>query len=224
MEIIKRIPIILNPEVIFQRLFPTPRERKFQEFLNILRVAESLIDARAAYKVVSINCISDDIIGIDNVLFRSKILKINLVHSSKVFPYILTIGGKLEEQAKSYDLLERFFLETAGDIALQEAAKYLENFLKKRYEIHQLSCMNPGSLEDWPLTQQKQLFTLFRDIEKILGVKLTEQCYMIPRKSVSGVFFPTESKFYSCQICPRKRCDSRKSNYSPGLVKKYQRF
>jgi len=84
--------------------------------------------------------------------------------------------------------------------------------------------MNPGSLEDWPLTQQKQLFTLFRNIEKILGVKLTEQCYMIPRKSVSGVFFPTESKFYSCQICPRKRCDSRKSNYSPGLVKKYQRF
>ncbi|WP_455368141.1 hypothetical protein [[Eubacterium] cellulosolvens] len=222
MEIINHIPVILNPDVIVQRLFPAQRERKLQEVLNILKVAESLIDARAVYKAASFNCISEDTIGIDNVLLRSMILRTNLIHSSKVFPYILTIGGKLEEEAKSYGLLERFFLETIGDIALQEAVNYLESFLKERYEIRQLSCMNPGSLEDWPLTQQRQVFMLFQDVEKILRVKLTEHCYMIPRKSVSGVFFPTESKFYSCQICPRKRCDSRKANYSPELVKKYR--
>jgi hypothetical protein len=44
---------------------------------------------------------------------------------------------------------------------------------------------------------------------------------MIPRKSISGICFPTEVTFLSCQLCPRKRCPSRKAAYDEKIKKKY---
>jgi hypothetical protein len=45
---------------------------------------------------------------------------------------------------------------------------------------------------------------------------------MIPVKSVSGIFFPTEIKFESCQLCPVARCTGRRAHYDPDLEKKYR--
>lgn len=45
---------------------------------------------------------------------------------------------------------------------------------------------------------------------------------MVPVKSVSGIFFPTEIKFESCQLCPREVCISRRAPYTPLLVNKYE--
>jgi len=44
---------------------------------------------------------------------------------------------------------------------------------------------------------------------------------MLPAKSVSGFYFPTEVSFYSCRLCPRKRCESRKAKYDEKLAAKY---
>ncbi len=81
--------------------------------------------------------------------------------------------------------------------------------------------MNPGSLEDWPITQQKQLFSIFGNVEDLIGVKLTDSFLMIPRKSVSGIYFPTEVMFYSCQLCQRKNCEERQAPYDKSLEDKY---
>ena len=57
---------------------------------------------------------------------------------------------------------------------------------------------------------------------KIIGVNLTDSFLMIPRKSISGIYFPTEIKFYSCQLCPRERCIGRKAPYDSKLAKNYR--
>ena len=44
---------------------------------------------------------------------------------------------------------------------------------------------------------------------------------MLPRKSVSGIYFPSEVSFFSCQLCPRDRCDGRKAPYDETLAKQY---
>jgi hypothetical protein len=44
---------------------------------------------------------------------------------------------------------------------------------------------------------------------------------MLPRKSISGILFPTEVTFFSCQLCPRERCEARKAAYDASLKKKY---
>ncbi len=87
-----------------------------------------------------------------------------------------------------------------------------------------MSRMAPGSgaADVWPITQQKELFSIFGNVEDLIGVKLTDKYLMIPIKSVSGIFFPTKCKFESCQLCPRERCVGRKAPYDPDLVKKYR--
>jgi hypothetical protein len=107
-------------------------------------------------------------------------------------------------------------------MALGKAAQYLEQHLKRRFGLTRLSSMSPGSLEDWPITQQKALFSLFGKTDKLISVKLTEHMLMIPRKSISGIYFPTRVSFLSCQLCPRKDCPSRKAPYDRNLRKKYR--
>jgi hypothetical protein len=82
--------------------------------------------------------------------------------------------------------------------------------------------MNPGSLESWPITQQKELFSILGNVEDLIGVKLTERYTMIPVKSVSGICFPTEIKFESCQLCPREKCIGRRAAFNPELARKYR--
>jgi hypothetical protein len=74
--------------------------------------------------------------------------------------------------------------------------------------------MNPGSLQNWPITQQNELFSIFRNVEALIGVRLTQSCLMIPLKSVSGIYFPTQIKFESCQLCPREKCEGRRALYN----------
>ncbi len=77
--------------------------------------------------------------------------------------------------------------------------------------------MNPGSLPDWPLPQQLPLFQLLGDVEGLIGVHLKESFLMVPTKTVSGIFFPTETRFESCQLCPREDCPGRRAPYDAAL-------
>jgi len=52
-------------------------------------------------------------------------------------------------------------------------------------------------------------------------VILTESFLMMPRKSSSGIFFPTETPFFACQLCPREGCPARKAAYDPRKVQAY---
>jgi hypothetical protein len=81
--------------------------------------------------------------------------------------------------------------------------------------------MDPGSLEDWPITEQPKLFSIFGDTERLVGVRLTNSMLMIPRKSISGIFFPSEEGFTSCQLCDRDTCPGRRAPYDEVLATKF---
>ncbi len=93
--------------------------------------------------------------------------------------------------------------------------------LKSKFALEKISSMAPGSLADWPIEEQGPLFKLLGDVETSIGVQLTDSLLMLPAKSISGIFFPTAVSFVSCQLCPRKRCESRKAKYSPKLAEEY---
>jgi len=79
--------------------------------------------------------------------------------------------------------------------------------------------MHPGSgdVDLWPIQQQKELFALLGDIPGQIGVELTDTCLMIPNKTVSGIQFPTEQDFRSCQVCRRSVCPNRAAAFDPAL-------
>ena len=80
--------------------------------------------------------------------------------------------------------------------------------------------MNPGSGNTglWPLAQQKPLFELIGDVEASIGVRLTPSLLMLPNKSVSGILFPTEVHFETCQLCTREDCPRRRAPYQGEAV------
>jgi hypothetical protein len=43
---------------------------------------------------------------------------------------------------------------------------------------------------------------------------LTDSLLMVPRKSISGILFPSEEGFVACQLCERERCPGRKAPFS----------
>jgi len=77
--------------------------------------------------------------------------------------------------------------------------------------------MSPGSLEDWPITEQPRLFKLLGEGAAATGVRLTDSCLMLPTKSLSRLTFPSEHGFESCRLCPRERCPGRRAPYDPDL-------
>jgi predicted transcriptional regulator len=52
-------------------------------------------------------------------------------------------------------------------------------------------------------------------------VRLTESFLMLPTKTVSGIFFPTEATFESCQLCPREECPNRRAPYEQALYESH---
>lgn len=150
-------------------------------------------------------------------------MRVNLDIVERVFPFVVTCGKELDSIAVSADdLMRNFCLDAIKEEFLRSALEYLKDHVKRRYALPQLSMMNPGSLEDWPITQQRELFSIFSNVEALIGVRLTESSTMIPVKSVSGILFPTEIAFESCQLCPREPCIERRAPYDPDLVKTYR--
>jgi hypothetical protein len=192
------------------------------------RRASSLARPKAVYKVCYVEERTEETVVLEGIRFGSRVLSSNLSQVERVFPYVATCGRELDEAGSSgapegpgeagsrgNDLLVRFWLETIKGMALGCALEHLGNHLIETYGLRPdgLSAMNPGAGDRtvWPIAQQKQLFRLFGDLEALVGVQLTAGLVMIPAKTVSGIFFPTEVRFESCQLCSRENCPLRRA-------------
>lgn len=94
--------------------------------------------------------------------------------------------------------------------------------IDKAFGLGNTANMNPGSLADWPITEQKPLFELLGAVQELIGVELTASFLMILIKVVSGIHFPKELAFVSCQLCPGNQCPGRKAPYDKELFEQYK--
>ena len=223
MEIIEHIPFSLDPDDVARRLRFNSARAGFSSPDELIELAGTLASLRAVYDISYVGAKDTQTVKIAGVVFRSGVLRHNLDQAQKVFPYIITVGPELEKAAASSgDLLRQYYLEEMANIILESGASWLADQLKDRWGFPSLSNMSPGSLEDWPITEQPKLFSLFGDTERVIGVNLTDSLLMVPRKSISGIFFPSEEGFISCRLCPREVCPSRKAAYDEGLAAEYK--
>ncbi len=72
--------------------------------------------------------------------------------------------------AEEGDLLRQYYLEEIANLALEQAANWLTNYLEERFGVGDLSSLSPGSLDDWPITEQTKLFSIFGNTERLIGV------------------------------------------------------
>ena len=221
MPIIDNITVNISLDELRKRLH-MQKDQDSGELQPLIDVAMQLIEPRALYDVHYIEEKLEDAVIVNGRRLKSRVLRKNLDQVERIFPFVITIGSKLgEKQAASTDLLENFYLDTIGNVALTSARKQLKRHLESQFALEKISSMAPGSLADWPIEEQAPLFKLLGDVNTSIGVTLTDSLLMLPAKSISGIYFPTEVSFFSCQLCPRERCESRKAKYNPKLAEEY---
>ena len=224
MEVLDSIPFRLDVEAVLKQLHQNKGNKYIGAIVQgLIEIVRPIAKPKAVYEVSYVENKNEDSVYIDGVRFTSRVLRVNLDKVERVFPYVATCGRELDEIAvPSDDYMKYYCLDVIKEMTLRSAISYLTDYLTRNYALGQMSRMHPGSLEDWPITQQKELFSIFGNVEDLVGVRLTESFLMIPVKSVSGICFPTEIRFESCQLCPREVCSERRAPYDPDLVRKYK--
>lgn len=222
--LLDHIPFQPDLDALKQELHIRPGSAHEMDLEIMACQAQEIARPKALYKPVYIDARDGDTVVLSGISFTSRVLRVNLDGAHRVFACLATCGGELEAWASGQgDMLARFWADALMEHALGAAWLAMQEHLVQAYHPGAISSMNPGSLEDWPLTQQRALFTLLGDTQALVGVELTGSYLMVPRKSVSGIIFPTEQGFQSCMLCPREGCPGRRAPNDPKLASaKYQ--
>jgi hypothetical protein len=189
---------------------------------RLVKLVLPVVDSKVAFRVCYLDLQGEDFITIESIRFSSIVLAKNLRLVGKVFPFVLTLGDNYDAlMDDTKDMLDKYFLDQIGNIVLMLSRQKFEKYLIDRFAFNTISYMSPGSLEDWPITEQKKLFELLNGVESTISVRLTDSCLMLPRKSISGIYFPSETTFLTCQLCPREYCKSRKASFNESKAREY---
>jgi hypothetical protein len=218
--------IFFNPDIerIMKTLHIKQETKHAEELKTMIDSARRVAKPKGLYKLAFIESSGDDYIVADGIRFNSRVLRVNVGDSQRVFPYIATCGRELDEwSAGISDMLQKFWADAIKESALRIAIKAVTDDIDVRFAPGKTSRMSPGSIEDWPIYEQEPLFRLLGDPAADIGVELMDSYLMTPTKTISRLMFPTEQSFENCQLCPRKNCPSRRAPYDEGLYdRKYR--
>jgi len=155
--------------------------------------------------------------------FKSPKLAKTLKGCEEIVCYIATLGDDIEDEIKrlmnAKHLAEAYILDAMASVAADNMVATFHRQMKSDYENQgkQVTiCFSPGYC-DWPITDQKKLFSMFDSNE--LDVELTDSCFMQPRKSISGIFGitpfnsnPSTHSYNPCLECNRRDCSARRNS------------
>jgi hypothetical protein len=167
---------------------------------------------KALYRECFVEARGEDTVTFGGATFRSRTMRRNLDAVERVFCFVCTCGSELDEAGlDGGDPMLGFLLDAIKARALAASRSYLLDHLTRRYALGKTAAMSPGSGDAtiWPIEQQRELFCVLGDVHASIGVTLTESCLMHLNKTVSGIRFPTEVDFRTCQVCHRANCPSR---------------
>jgi hypothetical protein len=217
------IPAKLDVKEVVKRVTTDKTSPRYREMLNELaETALKTARPEGIYRVSQILNNDGEKVNIDGVIFTSKVLSKLFAGSNTVIPFVVTGGKELMEMAAAKgDMMKQFYLDTIKTLITANAVQYLREYVQKKYDMPKNALMNPGEIEDWHITEQKPLFSLLGDVEKLIGVTLTEGGVMKPIKSRSGIIFPNERGFETCHLCVQLKCPGRRVKFDPEMYKQY---
>ena len=159
-------------------------------------------------------------LAISDHYFQSKILKINLEQSKNIFAVLVTAGKEAEDWIRTFDdILFQYWADFLVDKVLRQGVDFLEMKIRNKYQLSTVSWMTPGSLDEWPISEQEKLFGIFGKDAARIDVHLTDNYIMQPLKSLSGIMFDSIDPFFSCQLCDKSKCKKRRAEYDMNMAK-----
>ena len=226
MDVLADIPFSLDADEIAAEARVEAGSADEADLRALIELAREIGRPKAAYAECFITGRDGDKVHINDVCFRSRTLAHNLKSVERVFPLLATCGHELDRGFPARgDMVKEFWWDSIKTRLLVAANQHLNEHLHRKFRLGKTATMRPGSGDAsvWPIEQQKELFSLLGNVEKELGVQLTESCLMIPNKTTSGILFPTETDFRSCEVCHREGCPSRHAPFNKQLWERLQR-
>ena len=163
---------------------------------------------KAIIRRARIDSITGDMTTIEGVTFRSRLVAEKLKDTPYVFLSVITAGNGLES---SEEFRTDPFIDTYNGAMLFHASCYVVDHLKERFGFDGSSMLNPGSLPDWPISNNFELFDLIGNVGEI-GVSLNEAGYIRPWNSGSHIHFSGDG-FHNCSLCKKLNCIGRRAAF-----------
>jgi hypothetical protein len=172
---------------------------------EVLDEARALLAPAALYTILPVG---------DGAAFEGPLVARALTGATQVALAVCTIGPALEERVTALfaagDPLRAMALDGAGVAAVGGVSQMIGERICDEAAAQGLRTgmrASPGQ-EGWPIEQQRVLFSLLP--ARRIGVRLTESCLMLPRKSVSfvvGLGAEMRADAVACDFCSkRERC------------------
>ena len=216
--IVTTVPPNVSIDAVLSELHMEKMDRgsaRVKSVLAILEEALSVAKPIALYSPFKPE-ISDDAVTINGIKIEEPFVKKMLSGNDIVVPYVASCGVEVDEWSKKYtEVFEQFIVDAIKEMFLDSVRDELKREVKEKYFAADkvISAINPGSLNDWPITGQKPLFNMLGGVTDDIGVILKSSLLMIPTKSVSGILFQTDEAYHNCQLCPRLDCPGRSAPY-----------
>ena len=212
--ILDHIPFNVDEVALMDILRIRSGSRNAAQFSTLFKEAIEIAVPKAVYAMTEAYILEGDAVEIGGVQFQSPLLCVNLEKAGTVFPFAATCGIELEEWSKKmHSVMHAFWADTIMLMALGCAVNRLEACLKEKVGSEALSSMNPGSLPEWAIEEQANIFALIGEKAATVGIRLTKNMIIRPQKSISGIYFVSENGFCNCSLCPRERCFVRRAPY-----------
>ena len=187
---------------------------------GLFKTAKEIARPKALYREAYVEEVSGADVRIDGIDFTSEVLAMNLKNIHRVFAYVCTCGTEVDDWSHNErDYVVSLWLDIIKEMFLHQAISYFRDYIKSSYRFNNLSAINPGSgnVDNWPISQQTRLFSLIGGVKNEIGVTLTDSFLMIPVKSTSGLFFPSEKEYVNCALCGRENCPGRRAAFDREL-------
>lgn len=180
--------------------------------------AHQLMEPAYSYIIKDIEAVRRSCVFLDgSIVFESEVMARLMEQCKMVTVFLVTIGSRLEKMvlrlAEDGLVLESTVLDAIGSVATEMVAEFVHGRVEEVSHAQGLCVsrrFSPGYC-DWAIRQQKMVFRAMDG--NSMGVRLTKECLMLPRKSVSGVIGigPREMKNYNpCKTCNKRDCLGRR--------------
>ena len=216
MTILDQIPFQIDVAALFARMRLDPEGEYSGEVRALAEKAGAVARPKAILDDLFVEDRFADGVVAGGVRFTSRVLRQNLDSVHRVIPYVATCGAEIDSvPVAADDFVGQFSRDAIKEMALNAARNFLADHVRRTCGFPRMASMNPGSGDQdiWPIEQQKELFSVFGNVRELIGVTLTDTFLMLPNKSVSGLFYPTEVDFVTCQLCHREGCPNRRAPF-----------
>ena len=178
----------------------------------------STVKPKALHRTFSVNASGECTYLEGEGILKSRKLSRILHMCDKAIVFVTTLGHALDVQVDNMMSMrphKGIILDTVASVAAESMANTFQQQIDKRLGEHKSTTFrySPGYC-DWSIKEQKKLFNLLS--ADSIGVSLSADYLMTPRKSVSGIIgigSPEVVKQFgnACTECLNVKCENRRS-------------